>query len=349
MSANTNLNAAQTAKKDEFYTQLPDIERELRHYKGHFQGKVVYCNCDDPRVSNFFHYFSYNFEALGLKRLITTCYMNQSRDLFSRHDSEQSIWLEYEGDKDGNKVPDPDEIGTFPLKEDGDFRSAECIELLKQADIVVTNPPFSLFRRYVAQLIKYGKKFVIIGNFNAVTYKEIFPLIQDGELWLGMSPRGMSFRVPDGHYVQTNACWFTNLDIPKRHEDLILHKRYSPEEYPKYDNYDAINVNRTNEIPVNWGGLMGVPISFLDKHNPDQFEIMGIARSWNDSVQTHKYYNDFVEVRPDGSKTGMTGTKANGYPVLPGYKKGKNYLLRGDEVVHTAYGRIFIRNRNPKT
>ena len=185
MLANKELHSAQSAKYDEFYTQLPDIERELRHYSQHFAGKVVYCNCDDPRVSGFFHYFAFNFERLGLKRLITTCYKNRSADLFSRHDSEQAIRLEYTGDKDGNRIPDPEEIGIYPLREDGDFRSAECIDLLKQADIVVTNPPFSLFREYIAQLMEYDKKFVIIGPRNAITYKEVFPLIKGNRVWLG--------------------------------------------------------------------------------------------------------------------------------------------------------------------
>ena len=174
---NKNLQEAKTNKKDEFYTQLSDIERELKYYKKHFKDKVVYCNCDDPRVSNFFHYFSYNFEKLGLKKLVATCYKNQNMDLFSQNDAEQAIYLEYTGDKNRNNIPDPAEIGIKKLKGDGDFRSKECIELLKQADIVVTNPPFSLFREYVAQLIEYDKKFVIVGHQNAITYKEIFPLI----------------------------------------------------------------------------------------------------------------------------------------------------------------------------
>ena len=185
---------------DEFYTQLSDIERELKHYRKHFKGKVVYCNCDDPRISNFFHYFSYNFEKLGLKKLITTCYKSQQADLFSQNDSEHAIWLEYDGDKNGNMVPDPEEIGIKPLKGDGDFRSAESIELLKQADIVVTNPPFSLFREYVAQLMEYDKKFIIIGNLNAITYKEIFKLIKEDKLWLGYGFQAGNayFGVPDG-------------------------------------------------------------------------------------------------------------------------------------------------------
>lgn len=294
--ANKNLNAAKTAKKDEFYTQLVDIENELRHYKDHFKGKTVLCNCDDPRVSNFFHYFSYNFEQLGLKRLITTCYKNQDRDLFSQHDSERAIWLEYNGDKNGNRVPDPEEIGINYLQGDGDFRSPECIELLKQADIVVTNPPFSLFREYVTQLIEYDKKFIIIGHQNNISYKEIFPLIKNNKIWLGYGFKGGA-----GHFISnyedvatasdhkvgmirvSGVTWFTNLEIPKRNEELILYKRYSPEEYPKYDNYDAINVNKTSDIPIDYDGVMGVPITFLDKYNPEQFEIIGLDRYVEDN------------------------------------------------------------------
>jgi len=290
--ANKNLNAAKSAKKDEFYTQLVDIENELRHYKAHFKDKVVLCNCDDPRVSNFFHYFSYNFEQLGLKKLITTCYKNQERDLFSQNDCEQAIWLEYTGDRNGNRVPDPEEIGIHHFKGDGDFRSQECIELLKQADIVVTNPPFSLFREYVAQLIKYEKKFVIVGSLNALTYKDIFQLIKNNKMWIGYGFKAGNafFKIPETathNYVEgvydsstglvkfRNCSWYTNLEIPKRHDDLILYKNYTPEEYPKYDNYDAINVNKTSDIPADYYGVMGVPITFLDKYNPDQFEILG--------------------------------------------------------------------------
>ena len=294
MSANKELHSAQSAKYDEFYTQVSDIERELWHYSQHFAGKVVYCNCDDPRVSGFFHYFAFNFERLGLKRLITTCYKNRSADLFSRHDSEEAIRLEYTGDKDGNRVPDPEEIGIYPLKGDGDFRSPECIDLLKQADIVVTNPPFSLFREYIAQLIEYDKKFVIIGPRNAITYKKVFPLIKENRAWLGNGFNGGNayfktnrpkdfargvYNEDTGLVKFRNVVWFTNLDIKKRHEDLILYRKYSPEEYPKYDNYDAIEVSRTANIPKDWDGGMGVPISFLDKHNPDQFEILGATES----------------------------------------------------------------------
>ena len=229
--ANKNLNKAKEAKKDEFYTQLDDINNELKHYREHFRGKTVLCNCDDPRVSNFFTYFAYNFEFLGLKKLITTCYKNQNMDLFSQNQSEQAVYLIYEGDKNGNHTPDANEIGVMPLKGDGDFRSKECIELLKEADIVVTNPPFSLFREYVAQLIEYDKKFLIIGHQNAIKYKEIFPLIQQNKLWLGYGFKGGA-----GHFIShyedtatagdhregmirvSGVTWFTNLEIKKRHE-----------------------------------------------------------------------------------------------------------------------------------
>lgn len=244
-TANRNLHAAKNAKKDEFYTQLTDIENELRHYRHHFKNKVVYCNCDDPRVSKFFHYFSYNFEDLGLKKLITTCYQNQNRDLFSKHDSKRALYLEYHGDTNQNRAPDIEEIGVQFLKGDGDFRSAESIELLKQADIVVTNPPFSLFREYVAQLIEYDKQFVIIGHQNAITYKEIFPLIKENKIWLGFGFRGGA-----GHFISnyedtaaatdrkegmirvSGVHWFTNLDIAKRHEDLIYINPIPPPNTP---------------------------------------------------------------------------------------------------------------------
>lgn len=290
--ANTSLIKANKAKEDEFYTQLSDIENELKHYKEHFKGKVVLCNCDDPRISNFFHYFSYNFEKLGLKKLITTCYKNQDRDLFSQNASEQAVWLEYEGDKNGNGVPDVNEIGVKYFKGDGDFRSLECIELLKQADIVVTNPPFSLFREYIAQLIKFEKKFLIVGNQNNITYKEVFNLLKTNKIWLGYKSGNMEFRVPEYYEPRQtrfwiddsgqkwrslgNICWFTNLDIPKRHEDIILYKQYSKDEFPTYDDYEAINVGKVSDIPSDYDGLMGVPVTFLDKYNPDQFEILGL-------------------------------------------------------------------------
>jgi hypothetical protein len=290
--SNKYMHKAKRGKYDEFYTILSDIEKELRHYKKHFKNKTVLCNCDDPRVSKFFHYFSYNFEQLGLKKLITTCYKNQQMELFSTHDSERAIWLEYNGDKNKNKIPDPSEIGLHHFKKDGDFRSEECIELLKEADIVVTNPPFSLFREYVLQLMKYNKKFLTIGNWNAVSYKEIFPLIRDNKMWIGVnSNRNFSgFIVPehyelhgtearideDGNRIvsQNNNCWFTNLDNDKRHESLILYKKYTQTDYPKFNNYDAINVDQVKDIPVDYDGMIGVPITFMNKYNPDQFEIM---------------------------------------------------------------------------
>lgn len=261
--AKRNIDKAKEAKKDEFYTQLDDINNELKHYREHFRGKTVLCNCDDPRISNFFTYFAYNFEFLGLKKLITTCYKNQNMDLFSQNQSEQAVYLIYEGDKNGNHTPDANEIGVIPLKGDGDFRSKECIELLKEADIVVTNPPFSLFREYVAQLMEYDKEFLIIGNQNALSYKEIFPLIRDNKMWLGASIHSgdRKFWVPEDYELKAAGCgidatgrkfirvkgvrWFTNLDYKERHEDLILYKNYTPDLYPKYENYDAINVNKT--------------------------------------------------------------------------------------------------------
>lgn len=291
---NQTLHIAKFAKKDEFYTQLSDIESELKHYERHFKNKAVFCNCDDPRNSNFFNYFAYNFEYLGLKKLITTCYKNQETDLFLQEETEKAVYLEYNGDKNGNKIPDAEEIGIKPLKGDGDFRSIESISLLKQADIVVTNPPFSLFREYVAQLIEHNKKFLIIGNINAITYKEIFKLIKENKVWLGVNMgRGISgFIVPD-HYelygtetnidilgnriISPNNClWLTNLDTSKRHEDILLTKKYygNETEYPKFDNYDAINVNKTQDIPSDYAGVIGVPITFLHKYNPEQFELI---------------------------------------------------------------------------
>lgn len=288
MADNRFLQTANRSKYDEFYTQISDIEKELKHYRKHFLGKTVYCNCDDPTISGFFRYFYLNFEKLGLGKLITTCYKSQQPDLFSAHDKRFAIGIEYTGSQPF----------VIQFDGDGDFRSQECVALLKQSDIVVTNPPFSLFREYVAQLVEYDKKFLVIGNMNAITYKEIFPLIRDGKLWLGHGPSGkdMLFDVPEDYAQELvatkkegsayrlvdnvvkgrlgNAGWFTNLEHKKRNEDLILYKKYSPDEYPKYDNYDAINVDKTSHIPADFSGAMGVPISFLDKHNPDQFQIV---------------------------------------------------------------------------
>ena len=286
--AHANLSNAKKAKNDEFYTQLSDIENELKHYKNHFAGKVVYCNCDDARESNFFRFFQKKFNDYGLKKLITTSY----------NENGHGSVLVYEGDTNGNGKLDDNEVKVSELKGNGDFRSEECIEYLKESDIVVTNPPFSLFRDYIATLVQYDKKFLIIGNTNAITYKEVFPLIKENKLWLGWSSfnKGMYFYVPEDYkYADTykfekeingrkvmrvsSICWFTNLDHSRRHEDLILYKKYTPEEYPKYDNYDAIEVSKVCEIPKDYDGIMGVPITFLDKYNPSQFEIVGCANN----------------------------------------------------------------------
>jgi hypothetical protein len=292
-ASNKLLQKAKKSKSDEFYTQLCDIKSELQHYKNHFQNKVVYCNCDDPRISNFYNYFALNFNDLGLKKLVASCYQKQEMDLFNTKNAKKGGFFEYSG------VNTPIEIREF--KEDGDFRSSESIELLKQSDIVVSNPPFSLFREYVEQLVRYDKKFLIIGNINAITYKEIFKLIKENKAWLGINlGRGISgFIVPE-HYelygteagidsfgnriVSPNNClWLTNLDNFKRHEDIELTKRYvgNEVEYPKYDNYDGINVDKTEDIPLDYDGYMGVPITFLHKFNPEQFELIKFRKGNN--------------------------------------------------------------------
>ena len=359
---NTNLANAKTAKKDEFYTQLEDINNELRHYREHFRGKTVLCNCDDPRVSNFFTYFAYNFEFLGLKRLITTCYKNQDMDLFSQNKSEQAIYLIYDGDKNGNNIPDPEEIGIHPLKGDGDFRSRECIELLKQADIVVTNPPFSLFREYVAQLIEYDKKFLIIGNVNSNTTKEIFPLIKDKKVWMGASIHSgdRKFWVPDDYELNAAGCgidesgrkfirvkgvrWFTNLDYKERHEDIILYKRYSPEEYPKFDNFDAINVDKTEEIPCDYEGIMGVPVTFLDKYNPDQFDILGITKTWFGMAS--KNYGEQIQIDKNGKESRVTKLNDGAVLEIQTPPVGKTYYKVDGKMYIQTYPRILIRKIN---
>lgn len=308
-SSNKNLHKASKAKKDEFYTQLVDIEKELKHYKDQFKGKVVYCNCDDPFESNFFKFFAANFNAYKLKKLIATSYSGSpiiggQLPLFDVAGSKGRQPLKIEinkvpTNKDGSvgladveRLLKHDANAATPLVGSGDFRSNECIKLLKQADIVVTNPPFSLFREYIAQLVEYKKKFLIIGNVNAVTYKEVFPLIKQNKIWLGVSIHSgdREFRVPDSYpleaagfrvdnkgnkYIRVKGVrWFTNLDYKERYEDLVLYKKYNAEEYPKYDHYDAINVNITTDIPADYKQAMGVPITFLDKYNPEQFEII---------------------------------------------------------------------------
>lgn len=317
MANNGGLQEANKAKKDEFYTSLEDISAELRYHRKSFKDMVVLCNCDDPFESNFFKYFALNFNKLGLKKLIATCYKGSpvvATQLSFFPDMEASVELNKEANKKAykieiNEVPDVNGDGAIDITDvewlikngnnvltelegDGDFRSDECIELLKEADIVCTNPPFSLFREFVALLEEYHKQFLIIGNVNAITYKEFFPLIKDNKVWMGASIHSgdREFRVPDDYplnaassrvdengikYIRVKGVrWWTNLDYKKRHDELELYKRYTPEEYPKYDNYDAINVNVTKDIPRDYNDVMGVPITFLDKYSPEQFEII---------------------------------------------------------------------------
>ena len=354
--AKRNLDAAKTAKKDEFYTQLTDIERELQHYWQHFHGKTVLCNCDDPYESNFFKYFALRFNQLGLKKLICTCYNGSpvagtQLSLFSLdaegNEKKTAYKVEITEVKDlnGDGAIDLSDV-EYLIRNDknvlsvlwgnGDFRSQECTELLKEADIVVTNPPFSLFREYVAQLMEYGKDFLIIGNVNAITYKDVFPLIRDNMLWFGPSITSgdRKFNVPNDYPLNAAGCgidsdgkrfirvkgvrWFTNLDHNKRHEEMDLVCRYSKEEYPTYDNYDAIEVSRTADIPYDYAGIMGVPITFLDKYSPDQFDILGLSASAG-------YNADIVGIEFHGMKDAR--------PLI----NGKN-----------TYARILIRNKHPK-
>ncbi len=320
MAGNASLNKANKAKNDEFYTQLADIEAELKHYRKHFKDKVVFCNCDDPFESNFFKYFAMNFNYLGLKKLIATCYTGspiigeefEQLSLFDILPSEANTPKKFPYKIEITEVVDINGDGAVDLtdveyllrnknnvltllEDDGDFRSTECVEILKQADIVATNPPFSLFREYIAQLMTYEKKFIVIGNQNAVTYKEIFPLLKENKMWLGYHCGDMAFAVPDYYEEREtrfwidengqkwrslgNICWFTNLDHKKRHEELDLYKKYTPENFPEYDNYDAINVDKVSDIPEDYFEPMGVPITFIDKYNPAQFEIIGCTES----------------------------------------------------------------------
>ena len=284
MANNKALNNASKAKKDEFYTQITDIEKEMRYYREHFKDKVIFCNCDDPEYSNFWRYFQLNFYELGLKKLISTHY----------EDSKPSYRMDIVSTDQDTQCGIPDYVKT-PLKQNGDFRSPECIEILKEADIVITNPPFSLFREYIAQLIEYQKEFIIIGNMNAIHYKEVFPLIRDNKLWIGPSIHSgdRKFNVPDDYplnaagwgidadgrkFIRVKGIrWFSNIDTEQRHENLILYKHYTPEEYPKYENFDAINVDKVVDIPSDYYGYIGVPDNFLDQYNPDQFEIIGLG------------------------------------------------------------------------
>ena len=369
MAKNTALGAARTAKKDEFYTQLTDIEKEMRYYRKHFQGKTVLCNCDDPFESNFFKYFALNFNRLGLKKLIATCYYSSpiaGQQL--QYGFDENGQMTFDVDKaieepNNNKHPYKavvtqvyDKMGDggvdmldvaelfktgenelVELKGNGDFRSPECLALLDEADIIVTNPPFSLFREFISVLVEHNKYFIIIGNVNAITYKEIFPLIKEDRLWLGASIHSgdRKFYVPDDYPLNASGCgvdedgrryirvkgvrWYTNLDMKQRHEELILVKRYNPEEYPTYDNYDAIEVSKTSDIPCDYDKVMGVPITFLDKYCPEQFEIVGRADA-NIANENNIYH-------------------------INGFKdKGGAPLLLGKFV----YKRILIRNKHPE-
>ena len=326
---NSNLGAARRAKNDEFYTQLTDIEKELRHYREHFRGATVFCNCDDPFESNFFKFFVLNFNRLGLKKLIATCYEGSAVAEYRNGKAKpyKAVVTTVrdttgDGGVDMEDVRNLFELGENELVElegDGDFRSEEWLALLDEADIVVTNPPFSLFREYVAVLMEHEKNFVIVGNKNAITYKEIFPLLKDDSVWLG-SESPSEFFTPDGMTKRVNGLtrWFTNLDIKKRHEELILVKKYAghEDEYPKYDNYDAIEVSKVANIPLDYDGVMGVPITFMDKYSPEQFEIVG-------------------------------GT-ANGQ--VPNTMKIGNYRTYNNPVIgdRKVYQRILVRNKHPE-
>ena len=343
MAKNDNLHKAKDAKNDEFYTRIEDVAEELRHYKKHFVGKVVFCNCDDPTWSAFWRYFHLNFAELGLKKLISTHYDRTG----------PTYKMEYDGGDD-NDV----EVGVkTPLEGNGDFRNAECIKLLDECDIVITNPPFSLARAYVQCLREHNKQFVIIGDLNWITYKEIFPMLKDNEVWLGYSSV-KEFTQPDGTIKKFgNKLWYTNLDIQKRHEKLILWQRYydedgnplpdAEERYPHYDNYAAINVDKVADIPVDYMGVMGVPITFMDKYNPEQFEIVGLLNSSSESlagIKELRIYDEFKEVKQDGSFTKATGKKTRGNPVINGKAKSGNYYINQNtgECVHSTYARILI-------
>lgn len=378
MAGNSNLHDSSRNKQDEFYTQLSLIENELKHYKKYFNGKIVLCNCDDPFESNFFKYFAMNFNSLGLKKLIATCYATSPiiYTQFNLFDEEIIIGQDQSTKRpykiEITEVTDENQDGRVDLADveyllrnhkntltllegDGDFRSPECIELLRQSDIIVTNPPFSLFREYMSRLMEYEKDFLIIGNMNAVTYKEVFPLIANNRFWLGYNSGHYWFMVPDSYEVKKtdfkiddngqkwrrmgNICWFTNLDIEKRHEMLPLYKHYTPEEYPKYDNYDAINVDHVVDIPCDYYGVIGVPITFLDKYNPDQFEIVAFRKDNEGKDFVHSFAEDcsqFVNVERERERDAAANSEYR-HPAANGeraYVDGKR-----------KYARLLIRRR----
>ena len=378
MAKNTNLHGAKRAKQDEFYTQLPDIERELHNYRDHFADKAVYCNCDDPFESNFFRYFASRFNSLGLKELLATSYAGspvvagelpfediaglQTDHGRKPYGARITEVRDFDGDgredlQDVRQLLETGPNAAWTLEGDGDFRSAESLALLEQADIVVTNPPFSLFREYVAQLIEHEKRFIIVGSQNAVTYKEIFPHIKENKLWYGpsISSGDREFQVPEEYDLRSKSArtdakgrrfvsvsgvrWFTNLEHKKRNEEFPLYERYSPEKFPHYDNYDAINVDRRAEIPRDWPGPMGVPITILDKFCPAQFEILGTSDNGIVDAEiktTPGLRKKFVD---DYYASGGTGSYREGNPTAGYYKDG---------VATMAYKRIFIRNRKPE-
>ncbi len=388
--AQKNLSAAKSAKKDEFYTQMGDIERELQHYWPHFRDKVVLCNCDDPYESNFFKYFALNFNQLGLKKLICTCFdgspvqglelqlpfewepeadeLAKAAEPASLYGGQRKSAYKVEitevKDMNGDGAVDLSDVqyllkndknAISLLKQHGDFRSQECIELLKQADIVVTNPPFSLFREYVGQLMKYEKKFLIVGHQNAITYKEIFPLIKENKLWLGYGFKGGAAHFYSPYEDIATASdhrkdmirvsgvnWFTNLEIPKRNEELDLVCRYSQEEYPTYDNYDAIEVSRTSDIPCDYPEIMGVPITFLDKYNPEQFEILtlGIGEGFFTPTKKYQKFRNPDTLAPISDKRDF---------LLYIRKPEGKYLTSEGYRVDKVYARILIRNKHPKS
>jgi len=369
MANNKTLGAAKVGKKDEFYTQLGDIEKELVHYRDYFRDKVVFCNCDDPYESNFFKYFALYFNALGLKKLIATCYdgspiAQQELPLFPEAETEPKrkaykVEISEVPDLDGNGATDLTDVKLLlknskynvkaELKGNGDFRSQECIELLKQADIVATNPPFSLFREFIALMVKYGKDFIVIGNTNSLTYREIFPLIKDNKLRTGYTNFnvGMYFFVPDSyeqfhHYQEgkkvarvSTSCWLTTLPVSKHNEELICIKQYNKEEYPKFDNYDAIEVGNVNDIPEQYDGVMGVPITYLNKHNPQQFEIIWRGGDIEWAEKECNFY------------TPPTSENAEKYKKQDRTWRIQNpYLLDNSGVAHVVYQRVFIRKKH---
>lgn len=385
MAGNSGLSNATKAKKDEFYTQLTDIEKEMRYYRAHFKGKTVFCNCDDPFESNFFKYFVLNFNKLGLNKLIATCYAtspiaNQQLSLFDVvGGNEESKDKPYKAivtkvyDKTGDGGVDMFDVAELfksgeneltELAGDGDFRSEECLELLDEADIVVTNPPFSLFRDYVATLMEHKKKFIIIGNVNAITYKEVFPLIMNNKIWIGASIHSgdRAFYVPDDYPLNASGCgvdadgrkfirvkgvrWWTNIDYRQRHEELILVKKYSTENYSSYDNYDGINVDATSDIPCDYAGMMGVPITFLDKYSPDQFEILGVTQSWCGVAS--KIYPKQVQIDRNGKRSQVTKLNDGAAIKVEVPPKGKTYYDVDGKLFVKTYARVLVRNKHPE-